>query len=133
VGRLIGRYNLASIAVVDSAGVLLGRITFDDVIDVIEAEQTEDIFLMAGVGGDESALRYTWIESVRARVPWLFVNLLTAARRRRRLHVLGDDRERRDPRRDHADRGGARRERRHAGARRDGAHHRSRRGRGAGP
>lgn len=79
VGRLIGRYNLASIPVVDSNDVLLGRITFDDVIDVIEAEQTEDIFLMAGVGGDEKALRYTWQESVRARIPWLFVNLLTAA------------------------------------------------------
>ncbi len=79
VGRLIGRYNLASIAVVDASGVLVGRITFDDVIDVIEAEQTEDLFLMAGVGGDESALRFTWQESVRARVPWLFVNLLTAA------------------------------------------------------
>jgi magnesium transporter len=79
VGRLIARYNLASIGVVDDSGVLLGRITFDDVIDVIEAEQTEDIFLMAGVGGDEGALRYTWQESVRARIPWLFVNLLTAA------------------------------------------------------
>ncbi|MDZ7780120.1 MAG: magnesium transporter [Gemmatimonadota bacterium] len=79
VGRLIGRYNLASIPVVDSNDVLLGRITFDDVIDVIEAEQTEDIFLMAGVGSDEKALRYTWQESVRTRVPWLFVNLFTAA------------------------------------------------------
>jgi len=79
VGRLIGRYNLASIAVVDEDDVLLGRITFDDVIDVIEAEQTEDIFLMAGVGADEGALRYTWMESVRARIPWLFVNLATAA------------------------------------------------------
>ena len=79
VGRLIGRYNLASIPVVDSNDILLGRITFDDVIDVIEAEQTEDIFLMAGVGGDQSAIRYTWQESVRSRIPWLFVNLLTAA------------------------------------------------------
>jgi len=79
VGRLIGRYNLAAIAVVDARGVLLGRITFDDVIDVIEAEQTEDIFLMAGLGGDEGAIRYTWKESVRARIPWLFVNLVTAA------------------------------------------------------
>jgi magnesium transporter len=78
VGRLISRYNLASIPVVNEAGVLLGRITFDDVIDVIEAEQTEDIFRLAGVGGDEEAVRYTWYESVRARLPWLFVNLLTA-------------------------------------------------------
>jgi magnesium transporter len=79
VGRLISRYNLAAIGVVADDGTLLGRITFDDVIDVIEAEQTEDILLMAGVGGDEEALRYTWTESVRARMPWLFVNLFTAA------------------------------------------------------
>lgn len=80
VGRLISRYNLASIGVVEpSSGVLLGRITFDDVLDVIEAEQTEDIFRMHGVGGDEEALRFTWSESVRARLPWLFVNLVTAS------------------------------------------------------
>jgi magnesium transporter len=79
VGRLIGRYNLASIAVVNEFGVLLGRITFDDVIDVIEAEQTEDILRLAGVGSDEDVLRYTWWESVKARLPWLFLNLLTAS------------------------------------------------------
>jgi magnesium transporter len=77
VGRLIGRYNLASIAVVSDAGVLLGRITFDDVIDVIEAEQTEDILLLAGVT-DEDELRHGWSESVRARLPWLMLNLVTA-------------------------------------------------------
>lgn len=79
VGRLMARYNLPAIPVVSSDNVLLGRITFDDVIDVIEAEQTEDILLMAGVGRHEDALRYTWTESVRARLPWLFVNLGTAA------------------------------------------------------
>jgi len=78
VGRLISRYNLASIPVVNEFGVLLGRITFDDVIDVLEAEQTEDIFRLAGLGGDEEAVRYTWYESVRARLPWLLVNLVTA-------------------------------------------------------
>jgi magnesium transporter len=80
VGRLIARYNVVSLPVVDEQKVLLGRITFDDVIDVIEAEQTEDILQMAGLGqhGDE-ALRYTWKQSVRARLPWLFVNLATAA------------------------------------------------------
>jgi magnesium transporter len=79
VGRLISRYNMASIPVVDGDGTLLGRITFDDVIDVIEAEQTEDILRLAGVGYDEDALRYTWWESVRSRLPWLFLNLLTAS------------------------------------------------------
>jgi magnesium transporter len=79
VGHLIARYNLVALPVVDERGVLLGRITFDDVIDVLEAEQTEDILLMAGAGSDEEALRYTWRQSVRARMPWLFVNLITAA------------------------------------------------------
>jgi magnesium transporter len=78
VGRLIARYNLASIPVITPAGVLLGRITFDDVIDVIEAEQTEDIFRLAGVSDDDE-LRNRWTESVRARLPWLVLNLLTAA------------------------------------------------------
>ncbi|HET9947446.1 MAG TPA: CBS domain-containing protein, partial [Longimicrobiales bacterium] len=78
VGRLIARYNLASIAVVDEDRRLLGRITFDDVIDVMEAEQTEDILRMAGLG-DEEGLRYTWSEAVRARLPWLGLNLLIAS------------------------------------------------------
>jgi magnesium transporter len=78
VGRLIGRYNLAAIPVVGPDGVLLGRITFDDVIDVIEAEQTEDLFRLVGVA-DEEELRHTWQESVRTRLPWLALNLLMAS------------------------------------------------------
>lgn len=78
VGRLMARYNLVSIPVLDPDGVLLGRITFDDVIDVIEAEQTEDILRMAGVS-DEEELTAGWGEAVRARLPWLFLNLLTAS------------------------------------------------------
>lgn len=78
VGRLISRYNLASIPVVNDENQLLGRITFDDVIDVIEAEQTEDILRLAGVI-DEDELRHTWSESVRTRLPWLVLNLVTAA------------------------------------------------------
>lgn len=78
VGRLISRYNMASIAVVTAGGVLLGRITFDDVIDVMEAEQTEDILRLVGVT-DEEELRHTWTESVRTRFPWLALNLVTAS------------------------------------------------------
>jgi len=78
VGRLIARYNLASIPVVTPASVLLGRITFDDVIDVIEAEQTEDILRLAGVN-DEDELKNSWTASVRTRLPWLVLNLLTAS------------------------------------------------------
>jgi magnesium transporter len=78
VGRLIARYNLASMPVVSGAGILLGRITFDDVIDVMETEQTEDILLLAGVS-TEDELKHGWIDSVRVRLPWLLLNLLTAS------------------------------------------------------
>jgi magnesium transporter len=78
IARLIARYNVASLPVVTEDSVLLGRITFDDVIDVIEAEQTEDILRLAGVK-DEEELRNNWVESVRTRLPWLALNLVTAA------------------------------------------------------
>lgn len=78
VGRLIARYNLASVAVVSETGILLGRITFDDVIDVMEAEQTEDILRLAGIA-DEDELRSSWTDAVRTRLPWLTLNLVTAA------------------------------------------------------
>lgn len=78
VGRLMSRYNLAAIPVVTPDGILLGRITFDDVIDVLEAEQTEDILRLAGIT-DEDELRHTWTESVRVRLPWLALNLVTAS------------------------------------------------------
>ena len=78
VGRLISRYNLTTMPVVSETGVLLGRITFDDVIDAIEAEQTEDILRRAGLD-DEEDLRRSWTEAVRARLPWLSLNLITAS------------------------------------------------------
>lgn len=77
VGRVMGRYNLVSIGVVNEEGSLLGRITFDDVIDVIEAETTEDILRLAGVS-DEEELKAGWLKSVRSRLPWLVLNLATA-------------------------------------------------------
>ena len=78
VGQLMGRYNLVNIPVVNREGSLIGRITFDDVIDVIEAETTEDILRLAGVS-DEEELKGGWFESVRSRLPWLVLNLATAA------------------------------------------------------
>jgi magnesium transporter len=77
VARLMARYNLPSVAVVDDTGRLLGRVTFDDVIDVVEAETTEDLLKFGGVSPDEE-LAAAWTESVRSRLPWLYVNLLTA-------------------------------------------------------
>jgi magnesium transporter len=78
VGRLIGRYNEASVPVVGPNNILLGRITWDDVLDVLEAEQTEDLLRLAGIGGEEE-VQGDWMESVRARLPWLALNTLTAA------------------------------------------------------
>lgn len=77
VARLMSRYNVPSIAVVDEAGRLLGRITFDDVIDVVEAEATEDVLRFGGVSADED-LAAPWRVAVPGRLTWLFVNLLTA-------------------------------------------------------
>ena len=77
VARLMARYNLPSVAVVDDSGRLLGRVTFDDVIDVVEAETTEDLLKFGGVSADEE-LAARWTDAVRSRLPWLYVNLLTA-------------------------------------------------------
>ncbi|MCZ6917320.1 MAG: magnesium transporter [Gemmatimonadetes bacterium] len=78
VARSMARYNVAAVPVVDHTGVLLGRITFDDVIDVVEAEQTEDLLKFGGAGGDET-LGGGWVDAIRKRLPWLLVNLLTAS------------------------------------------------------
>ena len=77
VARLMARYNLPSVPVVDDRGRLLGRVTFDDVIDVVEAETTEDLLKFGGVPADED-LAAGWKAAVRSRLPWLSVNLLTA-------------------------------------------------------
>jgi magnesium transporter len=77
VARLIARYNVPSIPVVDSGGRLLGRVTFDDVIDVVEAETTEDLLRFGGVSADED-LAAPWKAAVPTRLTWLLVNLLTA-------------------------------------------------------
>ena len=78
VARLMARYNVPSLPVVGPNDALLGRITFDDVLDVIEAEQTEDLFRLAGVS-EEEKVRGGFVDSVRVRLPWLFLNLFTAS------------------------------------------------------
>ena len=77
VAKLISQYNLTSIPVVDGDMKLLGRVTFDDVIDVLEDENTEDILKISGVSEDEE-LSGNWIEAVKSRLPWLIINLGTA-------------------------------------------------------
>ena len=77
VARMMSRYNVPAVPVVSDEGKLLGRVTFDDVIDVVEAEQTEDLLKFGGAAGDEQ-LAGTWQQAVRSRLPWLYVNLFTA-------------------------------------------------------
>jgi magnesium transporter len=74
--RLIQRHNLQSLPVVDDDGRLLGAVTADDLLDVLEEEATEDIYRLAGVGEDEDLRNVT--ASIRNRLPWLVVNLGTA-------------------------------------------------------
>ena len=73
--RLLKRYKLLSLPVVDDDGHLLGAITADDLLDVLEDEATEDMFRQVGVHEDED-LRSV-VRSVRYRLPWLLVNLVT--------------------------------------------------------
>jgi magnesium transporter len=78
VGRILARYNLAAIGVVDALERLVGCITFDDVIDVMEAETTEDILRFASVS-EEEELRGSTVAAVKSRLPWLVLSLITAA------------------------------------------------------
>lgn len=71
------KYHLISSGVVDENGRLVGVITVDDVVDVIEEEAEEDILALAGVG-EESGLNENFLEITRSRFAWLVINLGTA-------------------------------------------------------
>ena len=77
VAALFSKYDLLALPVVDAAGRIVGRITIDDAVDVIEEEASEDIYRLAGLGQDASVLESPW-QSVRRRLPWLIINLGTA-------------------------------------------------------
>src|SRR5215212_1644223 len=77
VARQVASYNLLAIPVVDEENKLAGVITVDDVIDVIKDEATEDVYRLAGVTGDDRVFTRP-SESLRKRLPWLQVNLVTA-------------------------------------------------------
>ncbi len=77
VARLFERYNLVAIPVVDEQDRLVGVITHDDVIDVIEEEADEDLKALGGVKGDEELSDSVWTIA-RGRFNWLLVNLGTA-------------------------------------------------------
>jgi len=74
VAAMFSKYDLYSMPVVDENGRLAGRITVDDIIDVIEEEATEDITMMAGTGEEEFYERSP-VKLSRARLPWLLTGL----------------------------------------------------------
>lgn len=74
--QVFEQYDLLSAAVVDENDRLVGVLTIDDVVDVIQEEAEEDIMRMSGVGDEE--LSDSVKDIARSRVPWLIVNLVTA-------------------------------------------------------
>ena len=77
VAYLFNQYHLISCPVVDLHGRLVGVITIDDAMNVLDEEHQEDMLRMAGVD-DEATLSDTVWEATKGRALWLFVNLLTA-------------------------------------------------------
>ena len=77
VAYAFNQYHLISAPVVDESERLVGVITIDDAMNVLDEEHEEDILRLAGVG-EESRLSDNTLETVKQRLPWLAVNLLTA-------------------------------------------------------
>ncbi|TDO92064.1 magnesium transporter [Halanaerobium saccharolyticum] len=77
VAQQVAKYDLTVIPVINKSGILIGIITVDDIIDVIEAENTEDLYKMHGVDEEESS-DTTLLQSIKSRLPWMFINLATA-------------------------------------------------------
>ena len=74
VARVVARYNLLAVPVVDDANKLVGLVTVDDIIDVIKQEATEDMMKMAGV--TDVAVTADVFSGVKARVPWLLASFI---------------------------------------------------------
>jgi len=77
IAFLFEKYDLTSVPVVNAKKRLIGMITVDDVVEVIQEEAEEDMLKLAGVSGDTDLYMAAW-QTARSRFSWLFVNLLTA-------------------------------------------------------
>ena len=76
VARLVSRYDLLAVPVVDADRRLLGIVTIDDVLDVIKEEALEDMMLMAGVSDDTDPNALGVVQAARQRFTWLTVTLV---------------------------------------------------------
>ena len=77
VSLLVSKYDLTAIPVLNKNMGMLGIITIDDIVDVMIEEHTEDVLKIGGVSKEET-LESTLSESIKLRLPWLLVNLITA-------------------------------------------------------
>jgi len=75
VANIMRKYDLEAIPVVDELGVLVGRITIDDIVDVIKEEAEKDYQLAAGITQDVDS-EDSILQLTRARLPWLFLGLI---------------------------------------------------------
>jgi magnesium transporter len=78
VAQLFRKYDLLSLPVTDPRGVLLGRITIDDVVDVLQEEAGEDFAKLSGLGQEEPIFDSP-LRAIRRRLPWLGLNLVTTS------------------------------------------------------
>ncbi len=76
VAKIVARYDILAVPVVNETNQLVGIITVDDVIDIIREEATEDILKMAGVGGEEFIETQSVARSTRIRLPWLLASCI---------------------------------------------------------
>jgi magnesium transporter len=76
VAKIVARYDILAVPVVNETNQLVGIITVDDVIDIIREEATEDILKMAGVGGEEFIETQSVTRSTRIRLPWLLASCI---------------------------------------------------------
>ena len=75
VAKIMSKYDLEAIPVIDDQKHLLGRITIDDIVDFIKEEAEEDYLIAAGIQGDVEA-DDSILELTKARLPWLFLGLI---------------------------------------------------------
>ena len=79
VARMFSKYNFIALPVVDGEGRMVGIVTFDDAMDVMEEEATEDMELMSGITPSEKPyLRSSPFELFKNRVPWLMLMMVSA-------------------------------------------------------
>lgn len=76
VAKIFKKHDLVSLPVTDESGILLGRITIDDVVDVMEEEASEDFLRMAGTDEEELVYGTQVFKISRLRLPWIMINLL---------------------------------------------------------